>query len=154
MKKSIALIITLSLLSSIANASYVLRIPTEVSTGGSLPNGSINFVSNAGTPTDVPDNTPDAPAEVPTEPLNPMQVCDAKRVSVEQLIAKNYPDTSLKYAGIGSYMGVEGCVMEMAIPKSKSYECTGNFNYEDQVSAAFKALDYTVTSYEHQGTCS
>lgn len=59
MNNKISAILVMSLLatiSSISQASYMMHIPTEVAKGGSLPDGSISFVT--------------APAE-PTEPEQP-----------------------------------------------------------------------------------
>lgn len=63
MNKLIKGIFTLTLLASAtAQAAYVMYIPTEVKLGGSLPDGSIQFVSVAEEPT-----TPEEPQERITE---------------------------------------------------------------------------------------
>ncbi|WP_350613178.1 hypothetical protein [Pseudomonas sp. HY7a-MNA-CIBAN-0227] len=158
MKNSIKSICAFSLLTALCNVAYadfILRVPTEESSGGPLPNGTISFVTKSSIPNESPSDVPaDVPAEVPPVELNPMEVCDAKKVKVDQLLATEYVGVSYGYAGIGSYMSVEQCVIELVIPKSSSSECTGNYTYEDKISGDLKALDYKVTSYEIQGACS
>ncbi|HCE5868815.1 TPA: hypothetical protein NHK58_001417 [Pseudomonas aeruginosa] len=48
MKKQILTFLTLALISGLANAGYIVKVPLETSNGGTLPNNSISIGSGSG----------------------------------------------------------------------------------------------------------
>jgi hypothetical protein len=70
MKKQILTLLTLALISGLANAGYIMKVPLETSAGGILPNGSINLSSTNGSGGNGGETEPTEP-ETPVEPEEP-----------------------------------------------------------------------------------
>lgn len=108
MKKSILAIAVLTA-SAFANAEYMIKIPLEVSSGGSLPNNSIQIVKNE-----------PAPAPAPTF-LTDEQIIDT---------INSYGDPTISFASRSGSVIVN-------YPLAKDFGCTFSFEQRESFERYF-----------------
>jgi len=140
MKKTLLTIAILTA-SAFANAEYMIKIPLEVSGGGSLPNGSIQIVKNGVNPTNpAPEPTPDIPAEPEAPALTPELACFARESEARSFIANNVVDGVFEYVEFHDIPNDTSptCRIRFTAPKSLYFPfCAG---VEDENNARSIAL--------------
>lgn len=174
MKNKITTLFALTILaslSSIANAEYIIHMPTEVSNGGPLPNGTIGFVNGGsggdnGSGTGGTDSgetgTQNPPVtEAPTV-KTPLELCNDKAEAAKIIFASSYNDVFYVSHKIGEsknwFTGVttEGCILTYSSPKNKATTCTGKTAYTDSISPKLLdgGLGIMKVEFQYYGTCS
>ncbi|MFV3378375.1 hypothetical protein ACNE9Y_30105 [Pseudomonas sp. NY11226] len=173
----------LSSLSTIASASFEIKIPLESSLGGPLSNGSISMGVNPdgtngsngnGNGTDNGSTDPTTPTE-PTEtteptdpetPTEPVVQCSNNASQIGQvLLSSGYSDIYVaSYAYRMSFTETGGekerCTVTLNIPNSKMSPCVSNNSYRTSavsyLEANFDVMQPIETTwrYSYSGSCS
>ncbi|WP_329028873.1 hypothetical protein [Pseudomonas aeruginosa] len=152
MKKQILSILTLALISCIANAGYVVKVPLEMAAGGILPNGSISIgaVSNGsgnggtgGSESGSEEGNGDDGENTPTPP-NGQANCDANAVNVRAMYTFLGMGTLTSHSFIN-----EVCTMNLHVTNRNSNPegtvCTDNGDGTGTYSTS------TASNYEGSG---
>lgn len=163
MKKQILSILTLALISGIANAGYVVKVPLEASSGGSLPNGSIaigavsNGSGNGGTG-DSGSGSEEGNGDNSTpedETALGQQICDGKRNNL------NAMHTFFGNGSVTSHSFVNRvCTINVALNLGQGpaeTTCTNNGDgtstYTRTLASEHYALDFVIENYKVNNTC-
>ncbi|WP_156045078.1 hypothetical protein [Pseudomonas moraviensis] len=163
MKKQILSILTLALISGIANAGYVVKVPLEASSGGSLPNGSIaigavsNGSGNGGTG-DSGSGSEEGNGDNSTpedETALGQQICDGTRNNL------NAMHTFFGNGSVTSHSFVNRvCTINVALNLGQGpaeTTCTNNGDgtstYTRTLASQHAALDFVVENYKVNNTC-
>lgn len=165
MKKQILSILTLALISGIANAGYVVKVPLEMAAGGSLPNGSIaigeSFNSGNGSGGSESgsgsENEGSEGSETPTPP-NGQANCDANAVNVRAMYTFLGMGTLTSHSFIN-----EVCTMNLHVTNRNSNPegtvCTDNGDgtgtYETSTASNYEGsgIRTMVESITFNGSC-
>ncbi|WP_236247455.1 hypothetical protein [Pseudomonas tohonis] len=165
MKKQILSILTLALISGIANAGYVVKVPLEMSAGGSLPNGSIaigesfnsgNGSGNGGTGgSGSEEENGDENSTPEDETALGQQICDGNRNNL------NAMHTFFGNGSVTSHSFVNRvCTINVALNLGQGpteTTCTNNGDgtstYTRTLASQHAALDFVVENYKVNNTC-
>ncbi|RUG38139.1 hypothetical protein IPC755_28725 [Pseudomonas aeruginosa] len=162
MKKQILSILTLALISGIANAGYVVKVPLEMASGGSLPNGSIaigavsNGSGNGGTGGSGSESGSGSENEgSQDEAALGQQICDGKRNNL------NAMHTFFGNGSVTSHSFVNRvCTINVALNLGQGpaeTTCTNNGDgtstYTRTLASEHYALDFVIENYKVNNTC-
>lgn len=165
MKKQILSIITLALISGIANAGYVVKVPLEMAAGGILPNGSIaigesfnsgNGSGNGGTGgSGSEEENGDENSTPEDETALGQQICDGKRNNL------NAMHTFFGNGSVTSHSFVNRvCTINVALNLGQGpaeTTCTNNGDgtstYTRTLVSQHYALDFVIENYRVNNTC-
>ncbi|HEJ1837326.1 TPA: hypothetical protein SMW33_004527 [Pseudomonas aeruginosa] len=164
MKTQLLSIITLALISGLAQAQYFYKAPLEASAGGSLPNGSISIgaVSNGsgnggsgGSGSGSEDGNGDENSTPEDETALGQQICDGTRNNL------NAMHTFFGNGSVTSHSFVNRvCTINVALNLGQGpaeSTCTNNGDgtstYTRTLASQHAALDFVVENYTVNNTC-
>ncbi|HGY2296740.1 TPA: hypothetical protein ACNV18_000880 [Pseudomonas putida] len=156
----------LSTFSTIASASFEIKIPLESSSGGPLSNGSISMVDNPngsngsngngngtdnGT-TEPTDPTTPTEAEEPEEELPGDLLCQINTQKASASMFSTFPDV---YNSGFEYIEASNiCIMKVQIPKAKTASCGYASNYIMELKTpVFDKYNIKGVDTEIRGNC-
>ncbi|WP_329028871.1 hypothetical protein [Pseudomonas aeruginosa] len=143
MKKQILSILTLALISGIAQAEYKVIIPLEVSSNGgvgslgngSLPVGSIKIKPSITEPV-IPEPEP--------EPLTREQICSNTGTTYNGYLLNNNPSISVSSAqySVNPTTSAETCLIRLNAPKADGLACVSikGENYSGLITTSLNSI--------------
>ncbi|WP_156351098.1 hypothetical protein [Pseudomonas sp. NBRC 111118] len=157
----------LSTFSTLASASFEIKIPLEASAGGLLANGSISMGQNqngsngsnqGGNGTDTGTTEPTDPT-TPTEPTDPEEqlpgdiLCQINTQKASAYMFSTYPD--VQYSGFNYVEETKTCIIQVSIPKAKTASCGYGGNYIAELkTVVFDKYSIDGVSGVVRGICS
>lgn len=159
-------LLTIALFASMsANAAFIVQIPLENKLGGSLSDNSLSWVGGTdsgtvgggagngnGNGSDDGAGSNDGKTE---EEKALARKCDADVNSTVKFLKSNYPDVSYEWHDYSdAYESLPPrCQIVLAIPKSKSNECTGDVEYIRELAAKVTPFGIETVATIPVGEC-